>query len=633
MSTVERQAVQGASLMEIAEQVERLRSEVAAAAIDFGREELAAELTAEGAGVGRSAGAACVVVVGEKKRGKSSLINALVGAEGLLPVDVDVATSCYIAVHHGRVRQAVAVTEDAPEGIAIDPAAIAEWASVEGNADPADPDRPLHPGVEGVDVAIDAPLLAGGLVLIDTPGVGGLEAGHTELTLASLARADALLFVIDPGGPLTAPELSFLERAAKQIATVVFAITKTDTHAGWQQILADDKALVSRYAPRFADARWVAVSSALAGDAAQALADGDAGTATELRQQSGLDELTAVLTDQVASDVPLLHLKNRLKGAESVMTELSIAEQLRLRAATGDPSLIDELDAQKAVLTSLADQQASWPHDLQRGFSELANTLQTDLHRRLRDARHTLQEKVAAWRAADHETFVKDVDAVIRSQWVDIDTQRQALVATLTAQLARQLSDEGFDALATELPYPDRLAKLPALSAHPPDEQTAAEYLPMISYGAGLHWFGPMFGLTALGGPLGIIIGLGAGIAANKTRRQRQELMAAQSDAVRYLSRVSEEATTELSVTLRQTLERDRDAIAERVNGLLDQRRTEVERDLEIARDAVETDQATQAAIRADAQARVQRLKPVAQRGLQVARRLEAPDDRPRAAL
>ena len=43
--------------------------------------------------------AGTVVVIGEVKRGKSSLVNALIGYRNLLPVDVLTCTSAHIRVH------------------------------------------------------------------------------------------------------------------------------------------------------------------------------------------------------------------------------------------------------------------------------------------------------------------------------------------------------------------------------------------------------------------------------------------------------------------------------------------------------------------------------------------------------
>src|SRR5579863_4152152 len=75
-----------------------------------------------------SAQAARVVVVGEKKRGKSSLINALLRRPGLLPVDSDIATSVHVTVFAADSEQALVVDESHPEGFAIPLADIGEYA-------------------------------------------------------------------------------------------------------------------------------------------------------------------------------------------------------------------------------------------------------------------------------------------------------------------------------------------------------------------------------------------------------------------------------------------------------------------------------------------------------------------------
>ncbi|GAA1311791.1 hypothetical protein Psi02_72260 [Planotetraspora silvatica] len=134
-------------------EVRRLLGEMANAAEEFGREEAARAVRAEQARLG--AGAATVVVVGVKQRGKSSLINAIVERPGLLPVDADVATNVHLTVRHAD-EPVAHVFEDADEAgrvIRIDE--IAEY----GALDPAT-QVPRDPEVRHVEVGLPSPLLA-----------------------------------------------------------------------------------------------------------------------------------------------------------------------------------------------------------------------------------------------------------------------------------------------------------------------------------------------------------------------------------------------------------------------------------------------------------------------------------------
>ena len=73
--------------------------------------------------------------------------------------------------------------------------------------------------------------------MVDTPGMGGLGAGHAAATLGFLPFADGLLFVSDASSELTAPEIAFLRRASELCPTVLFAQTKIDLYPQWQRIM------------------------------------------------------------------------------------------------------------------------------------------------------------------------------------------------------------------------------------------------------------------------------------------------------------------------------------------------------------------------------------------------------------
>src|SRR5690606_31888889 len=109
-----------------------------------------------------------VVVVGEFKQGKSSLVNAVVGGT-ICPVDDDVATALPTYVRHGPEPTAALIYDEDPprrEPIAVED--VRKWV-VEHSplVDPAQ--RP-----SGVEVRVPRKLLSAGLALVDTPGVGGL---------------------------------------------------------------------------------------------------------------------------------------------------------------------------------------------------------------------------------------------------------------------------------------------------------------------------------------------------------------------------------------------------------------------------------------------------------------------------
>ena len=74
----------------------------------------------------------------------------------------------------------------------------------------------------------------------DTPGVGGLNAGHAAATLAFLPSADALVFVTDASAELSAAELEFLASARTAGPPVLVTLTKIDMYPEWRRILDID---------------------------------------------------------------------------------------------------------------------------------------------------------------------------------------------------------------------------------------------------------------------------------------------------------------------------------------------------------------------------------------------------------
>lgn len=148
-----------------------------------------------------------VLFCGEFKRGKSSLVNAIVGTE-LCPTDIGIATSVVTAIKYGAVKKAIRYYGNLLENADSLKSEEIEWNDIEkytiGDALEID-DTIL------VELSYPSLFLKNGIVIIDTPGIGGLDPRHAILTHMALPKADVIVFVTDAGEPLTQSELKFYE--------------------------------------------------------------------------------------------------------------------------------------------------------------------------------------------------------------------------------------------------------------------------------------------------------------------------------------------------------------------------------------------------------------------------------------
>ena len=148
-----------------------------------------------------------VLFCGEFKRGKSSLINAIIG-ETLCPTDVGIATSVVSIIRYGAKKKAYRYYGNLLENADALKKKEIGWQDVEKYA---------MGGVLDIDNTIlielfyPAPFLKDGITIIDTPGVGGLDPRHAILTYMALPKADVIVFVTDAGEPMTEAELKFYQ--------------------------------------------------------------------------------------------------------------------------------------------------------------------------------------------------------------------------------------------------------------------------------------------------------------------------------------------------------------------------------------------------------------------------------------
>ena len=160
-----------------------------------------------------------LVVAGEFKRGKSTLINALIGAD-LLPTGVIPLTSIVTIVQHGESAAASLVFDDGTRRD-VPLAALVEFVTERGN-----PGNDKH--VREVRVGVPTAWLEGGIRLVDTPGVGSVHSHNSELTSRYLPTADAVILVVSADQPLGRNELDFLGEIRRHAGKVFCLLNKVD---------------------------------------------------------------------------------------------------------------------------------------------------------------------------------------------------------------------------------------------------------------------------------------------------------------------------------------------------------------------------------------------------------------------
>lgn len=160
-----------------------------------------------------------VACVGQFKRGKSTLLGALVG-DRILPTGVTPVTAVPTIVRYGASK-AARVRFQGTAWQAIHPEDISQFVSEEENPENAK-------GVVGVEVFCASPLLATGISFVDTPGLGSIFAANTEATRAFIPHIDAALVVLGADPPIAGEELVLVEQLGKHVRDLLVVFNKAD---------------------------------------------------------------------------------------------------------------------------------------------------------------------------------------------------------------------------------------------------------------------------------------------------------------------------------------------------------------------------------------------------------------------
>ncbi|QJD30625.1 dynamin family protein [Methylococcus geothermalis] len=499
-----------------------------------------------------------VLTVGQFKRGKTSLINALLG-ESLLPVGAVPLTSVVTILDHG---DAVRITVHFLDGGSLD---IAEEALADYVTEPGNPGN--EKGVSEVLIRMPSPLLRNGVRIVDTPGVGSVFRHNTDTACARLPQCDAALFVLSADQPVSEAELEFLREVRKYAGRIFFLLNKID-------ILKEaDAAEIETFSRRVlagavgSDIRLFPISAAeaLAGKTANdpaRLARSRLPAFTEALERFLMEEKGKLLLDAAAAGVARLIARNRLEI------------ELERRSLTASMAELDEKMALFAARRTLAvrEMQRLDGH-LRQEFRLLATRLfERDLKDRQSELASHLGRKfdglVLNQDLLTPKDFDERLDTFIREEveaafvdWRDaLERQGAAAVAEMTEEFSRGIEESiaelqrfAGDLFRLAMPAAAPEARWPARSRpgfRPAGEPMGLELLAEQALRRGPAWVTPRFGrlkvLAERWAKRGIV------------RRRRSQLAEAiemhtgriRSDFLRRLEQVREEISADLTQRL-----------------------------------------------------------------------------------
>lgn len=298
-----------------------------------------------------------LVVAGEFKRGKSTLINALIGAE-LLPSGVVPLTSVVTELR-GGTPTTMSVRLESGEAFDAPLAMLASY--VTETANPRN-----EKGVR--EVVLTIPELDPGMHLVDTPGVGSVYEHNSEVTMGYLPSADAVVFVISADQPLGRQELAFLQAIRVHSGKVFVALNKVD-HLSPSELAQSREFLERELAVALGAVPPLFPLSARQGLRARLDRDDAAW------QASGMAAFAAALDTFLHAESQRLWLRSMARRLGTLLAEAGFAVDLKIKA----------LDAPREALAGGREALHSGEEELRHGLAYFIAALEYERRRVMRE--------------------------------------------------------------------------------------------------------------------------------------------------------------------------------------------------------------------------------------------------------
>lgn len=253
-----------------------------------------------------------LVVVGQFKRGKSSLMNALIGRD-LLPTGLLPLTSAITTLRYGSRERVTLQRTGWNIEQEIPLRELPGYVTEQGN--PGN-----EKGLIEARVELPARFLRRGLFFVDTPGVGSASERAASVTYDFLPDAHAIIFVTSVEAPMSEVEMSLLSDIRLYVQQLFIAVNKVDTLSDEpEEARAAVLDYIQRQASQALDGAQVPLYPVSAREGLAAARSGDQAALA----QSGIPALEHALADYLTREQGRAFLRAILAHLEGALTQLA----------------------------------------------------------------------------------------------------------------------------------------------------------------------------------------------------------------------------------------------------------------------------------------------------------------------
>lgn len=439
-----------------------------------------------------------IPVLGIQGAGKSSFLNSILMNENILPTDVDETTCVPVEVHYGENTEEVEVHFIGKPKEKIKVADLEKY--VHNDYNPAN-----ELGVNKIVLYNNSEILKDNLVLVDLPGVGSLTPENQKTTLDYVNKLVAGIFMIRTNPPITRTEKNFISALWPKLSNTIFVQNKWNDESMEDAEDARDhnEGVLNGISSSYKEDRYVKVNIVNVYEAVKGKFTND----DELYRQSGIESvLEEIKNISVKYNSSLMHT---LEGKiDDVLNSINDRIEDYISASMNKASE-NELEKAKKVgeIKDILSQNKEYFKNIRSYAYDRMDTIIDESYYIIRynmdELRHDLK-RIINKGIVDGEllsSIYKEMsDKAINNIMEEVLNITSDLVRNLNSKI-QYITIKGFDGTYENISFFNKKSTVKF-------EKTLPSIL-----GVSSGLIGAVGAVGSLGGPLGILIGMGIGLA------------------------------------------------------------------------------------------------------------------------